>query len=198
MMMHRTLGVCAAAVCLFAQPAVAATVFQTSLSGANERPTVATAATGNATVTINGTLLTVSANFFNLSSGLADGHIHCCVGPDASTSVALGFTGLPLGATSGTITGTYDLTLASTFRAAFITASGGTVDGARQRFLDGLNGGQTYFNLHSTNFPSGEVRGQLIATVPEPATWTMMIAGFGMLGFSLRSRRKQAGCAVYS
>lgn len=29
-----------------------------------------------------------------------------------------------------------------------------------------------------------------IAAVPEPATWAMMIAGFGMIGFAMRSRRR--------
>lgn len=30
------------------------------------------------------------------------------------------------------------------------------------------------------------------APVPEPATWAMMVAGFGLIGGALRSRRKQA------
>jgi hypothetical protein len=29
--------------------------------------------------------------------------------------------------------------------------------------------------------------------VPEPATWTMLIAGFGLVGFVARSRRQQSG-----
>jgi hypothetical protein len=31
----------------------------------------------------------------------------------------------------------------------------------------------------------------LVFTVPEPATWTMMIAGFGMIGFAMRARRRR-------
>jgi len=34
--------------------------------------------------------------------------------------------------------------------------------------------------------------------VPEPATWAMMIAGFGMVGFSLRSRRKHSVRVTYA
>jgi hypothetical protein len=30
-----------------------------------------------------------------------------------------------------------------------------------------------------------------LAPVPEPSTWAMMLAGFGMVGFGLRTRRKQ-------
>ena len=37
-----------------------------------------------------------------------------------------------------------------------------------------------------------------VSAVPEPATWAMMIAGFGMIGFGLRSRRKQAVRVTYA
>jgi hypothetical protein len=37
----------------------------------------------------------------------------------------------------------------------------------------------------------------LVFTVPEPATWAMMIAGFGMIGFAVRSRRRIAS-VVYA
>lgn len=36
------------------------------------------------------------------------------------------------------------------------------------------------------------------ATVPEPATWAMMLAGFGLVGFVLRSSRKQAVRVTYA
>ena len=38
----------------------------------------------------------------------------------------------------------------------------------------------------------GGVEINLAPAVPEPATWLMMIAGFGVLGFALRRRRRQA------
>ena len=34
--------------------------------------------------------------------------------------------------------------------------------------------------------------------VPEPATWAMMIAGFGMVGFGLRSRKRQVASVTYA
>lgn len=34
------------------------------------------------------------------------------------------------------------------------------------------------------------------AAVPEPATWAMMIGGFGLVGFALRSRRRNATAAA--
>ena len=38
----------------------------------------------------------------------------------------------------------------------------------------------------------------VLTAVPEPATWAMMLAGFGMIGFGLRSRRKQAARVTYA
>ena len=37
-----------------------------------------------------------------------------------------------------------------------------------------------------------------ISAVPEPATWAMMLIGFGMVGFALRARRKQNVRVSYS
>jgi hypothetical protein len=37
-----------------------------------------------------------------------------------------------------------------------------------------------------------------VAAVPEPTTWAMMIAGFGIVGFSLRRRSKQAVRVTYA
>ncbi|MDI9641212.1 CHRD domain-containing protein [Kamptonema cortianum] len=45
-------------------------------------------------------------------------------------------------------------------------------------FLNGL----TYINLHTGQFPGGEVRGQVIATpIPEPATLTFLALGLAAL-----------------
>ena len=37
-----------------------------------------------------------------------------------------------------------------------------------------------------------------VSAVPEPATWAMMITGFALVGFGLRSCRKTAGRALYA
>jgi hypothetical protein len=45
-------------------------------------------------------------------------------------------------------------------------------------------------NSGNPNDYSGNFRfSQTVSAVPEPATWGMMIAGFGMIGFGLRRRR---------
>lgn len=38
----------------------------------------------------------------------------------------------------------------------------------------------------------------ITASVPEPATWVMMLAGFGMIGFGLRNRRRQHVRVAYA
>jgi hypothetical protein len=37
-----------------------------------------------------------------------------------------------------------------------------------------------------------------VAPVPEPATWAMMLMGFGMVGYGLRSRRKSSVRVTYA
>jgi hypothetical protein len=175
-------------------------VFTATLSGLNERPTPnSSPGTGTAVVTIDGNIMTVTANFSGLVSTTATGapsgvtaaHIHCCAPATGTAGVATPvptFPGFPSGVTSGTYTNTFDLTLASSYNPAFIAANGGTVEGARLAFLNGLQNGLTYFNIHSNAFPGGEIRGQL-QPVPEPAT--LILLGTGLAGAAMRMRKKR-------
>ena len=43
----------------------------------------------------------------------------------------------------------------------------------------GLNAGQAYLNIHTSNFPGGEIRGFL---TPEPTTTLLLGAGLVALG----------------
>ena len=157
----------------------AATIYMTVLGGANENPPSGSPATGTSIVTLNGNLLTVNETYSALSVAAAAAHIHCCSSIGVNAAVAVPFTGFP-GTTSGTYMQTFDLTLASTYTASFVTASGGTAALAEAALIAGLNAGQTYANIHDAVNPGGEIRGQL-AAVPEPTTAGLLLLGLAPL-----------------
>jgi hypothetical protein len=177
----------------------ATTVLSANLGQANEVPPTGSPGTGAAIVTLDTTAQTlqVQETFSGLGSGTTASHIHCCLASPFLPGVNVGvattvptFPGFPLGVTSGTYNMTFDLTMASTYNPAFVTAEGGTVAGAEAALETALLAGETYINIHTTNFGGGEIRG-FLAAVPEPATWAMMLLGFVGLGFAFRhSRRK--------
>lgn len=187
-------------VMLTTAPAYAATTFTSRLSGLSEIPNannsagtgVATAAFFNANNSIR-----LTGSFQNLTGLSLLGHLHCCSSRTANSAQAIDFSenpGFALGVRSGSFDLTYDLLNATTYTAAFLAASGGTALGARNRLFAGLNNELGYFNIHSTVFRGGELRGQL-AGIPEPASWGMMIVGFGVAGGAMR-RRKSANVKV--
>jgi hypothetical protein len=136
--------------------------------------------------------MTVNVAFAGLLSPTTIAHIHCCAGPGGTAIPATtvpSFPGFPTGVTTGTFLQTFDLTLASSYNPAFIAANGGTVAGAQAAFIAGLLNGQAYFNIHTVQFPNGEIRGQLQA-VPEPATVLLLTSGLIGVAGALRKRRK--------
>ena len=137
--------------------------------------------------------LAIDTNFSGLSSPTTVAHIHCCTAVAGAGTAGVAtqlptFLGFPAGVLSGVYSSTFDLTLASSWNPAFVTANGGTTAGAEAALLLGSAAGQAYFNIHSSAFPGGEIRG-FLTPVPEPASWAMMIMGFGLLGATLRRRR---------
>ena len=169
-------------------------LFTATLTGSQEVPPTGSPGTGTALLTIDTVtnLMTVNVAFAGLLSPTSIAHIHCCAGPGGTAIPATtvpSFPGFPVGVTTGTYLQTFDLTLASTYNPAFIAAHGGTVASAQAAFIAGLLNGLAYFNIHTTQFPGGEIRGQLQA-VPEPATLLLLSSGVvGMIG-ALRKRRK--------
>jgi len=143
--------------------------FTANLTQANEVPPTGSAATGSATIVLDPTAntLSVQATFSGLTSNTVMAHIHCCLASSFLTGVNVGvatpvpaFPGFPLGVKSGTYSGVLDLTLASSYNPAFVTAQG-SVAKAEAALISGIQNGETYFNIHTTNFPGGEIRGFL-------------------------------------
>lgn len=181
---------------LISAPAYADTIFTGTFSGDQETVDTGSPGTGDGLVTLSddGLSMTVELDFTGLLSPTADSHIHCCapLGDDPAVNngpVAVGFSpaGFPLGVTAGTFTATFDLSLLATFNPAFVTANGGTVEGARTALLTGLDAGLAYLNIHTQQFLPGEIRAQLSEAVPEPAA--IGILGLGALGLALRRKR---------
>jgi hypothetical protein len=169
--------------------------YRFDLDGESEVPVVDTEGIGTALVTFDLDLVTmhVQAEFSGLTGTTAAAHIHCC-DFQANTNAGVAtqtpsFTGFPLGVTSGTMDQTFDMTLASSYRAAFLTANGESVANALNSLLAGLDSGQAYFNIHTSSFQGGEIRGQAVF-VPEPTSLVLCLM-VGLAGCAVGRRRRQ-------
>ena len=166
-------------------------VYDAALTGAAESPPTGSPGTGFAIVTIDTIAQTMNVNvvFSGLLGPTTASHIHCCTSSPGTGNAGVAtttpsFAGFPLGVTSGTYNNTLDLTNASSYNPAFVTAEGSLAN-AEAALLTGLAAGETYLNIHSTVDPGGEIRGYLVAS-PEPDTWLM--AGLALIGLIVRRR----------
>ena len=170
-------------------------IFEASLDGPSENPPVASPGTGLATVIYDDLAhtLDVEVTFADLVGMTTVAHIHCCVAPPGAVGVATfpgTFPGFPAGVTSGTYNSPLiDLTLTTSYTAAFLTNfGGGTVEGAEAALISGMQAGNAYFNIHTSFAAGGEIRG-FLRQVPEPGT--LGVLALGMLS-TLVARRRRA------
>ena len=180
-----------------AVPAAHAVVFTAPLDGPSEFPPAPSPGTGSVEVEFDifAHTLHVVASFSGLLGPTTAAHIHCCVDPAAPTPTAgvatmvPTFLGFPLGVTSGSYDATFDTTLVSTYNPAFITAHGGTPAGAEAALFAAMLAGDTYFNIHTTFRPGGEIRG-FLTPVPAPGSLAFLVVGLAGVGAALRMRRR--------
>ena len=141
-----------------------------TLSGSAESPPNASTATGSGYVSIDtvNQMMTVNVSFSLLAGTTTAAHIHSptAVPGTGTAGVATttpSFASFPAGVSSGTYSNTLDMTQSSSYNPAFVTANGGTTASAFAALCAGIAGGRAYFNIHTSTFPGGEIRGFLVA-----------------------------------
>ncbi len=137
-------------------------IYTVPLSGSQEVPPVVTGGTGVCTVTLDDVTgaVSVSGSFSGLTSNATLAHIHglAAAGVNAGILVTLTETG----GTSGSVSGS------------------GTLSATN---LAGMLSGLTYINIHTTNNPGGELRGQITQEVPAlPWQWMSVLALVALAG----------------
>jgi hypothetical protein len=145
-----------------------ATNFSATLIGINETPSINTNGAATVKITLNAdNTISFTVKYQNLSLAPTVAHIHF-----AETGVAGGVMVFFCGGggqpscpatTSGTITGTIDATQVQAI------ASQGLAAGDMASVFRAIRQGAGYANMHTTNFPAGEIRGQLKATAAAAA-----------------------------
>jgi len=115
--------------------------YSMQLTGAQEVPANASPATADVTVTLNKTTgaVTVNGTFINLTSTATAAHIHGPAAVGANASVLIPLT-IP-SAVSGAVSGNGTMTTTQ---------------------MNDMIGGMTYVNIHSMNYPDGEIRAQVV------------------------------------
>ena len=150
-----------------AAPSSAQTTYSCFLNGAQEVPANASPALGSCVVVLNAaqTQVSITCQFVNLVGTYTASHLHGAAGPGVNAGVQIGFVN----------------------PAAPWILSNGNHDGTLTNFLAAitpaqvtmLNNGTMYANIHSNQFPGGEIRGQLSSPGPtdtKKSTWSRVKA----------------------
>ena len=131
--------------------------FRASLNGYLETPSISTTARGSFQATIDGSTITYRLTFNDLTTPSLFAHIHFGR-PDVAGGVAAFLCGggsKPACPASGTVTGTI-------VPADVVGPTGqGIAPGEFAELVRAMRNGATYVNVHSTMFPTGEIRGNI-------------------------------------
>jgi hypothetical protein len=133
-------------------------LFQADLTGAGEVPPRPTAANGAVGFAVSGNTVAYSIEVNGITS-VTGAHIHSgAAGANGSIRIGLfpgpGTNFLPTGTSTGAITG---VLIQGSFTASDVT--GVSFD----ELLNQMRNGTAYANVHTTQFPGGEIRGQIRA-----------------------------------
>lgn len=148
--------------------------FTIYLTGDQENPANASIGAGGGIATFDpvGDTISLSVFYIDLAAPATASHIHVGA-PGVNGPVIVSFVPYTPAATSGSIVGNL---------LPFPVAN-----------ISDLMAGNTYFNIHDSVYPGGEIRGQLIpvsASVPEPSTLAFAGLGLAVAGVVLQWRRQ--------
>lgn len=181
----------AASALALAPAAQGADIYRAVASGPAESPPNGSPGSSVSTFEIDGLLMRAEVPFRDLLGTTIDAHIHCCT-TEAFTGVApvaVPLAGFPLQVTAGTYSNTLDLGDPAVYDPAFLASFGGTPEAASSALFDAIAANEAYVNIHTSEYPNGEIRGFLVAApIPEPATWGML--GAGLAGLAVMARRR--------
>lgn len=166
--------------------------YTATLDGLAESPSNASPGTGFAQLAIDTELqsMRLTVSFSDLLGDTTAAHIHCCIAAPGNTGVASTtpyFPGFPIGVTSGSYDRLFDLTDVASFNSVFVSANGGTLASAQSTLLAGLSNKQAYLNIHTAEFPGGEIRGFFVP-VAAPAGFSLLLFASLVLGWYHKRR----------
>jgi hypothetical protein len=124
--------------------------FVATPNGAGENPVRAVPGTATATIVKKNGTYTYTVTYTGMSGPLTGGHIHGPAPIGANASVIVPFNDATGAAASGTLTGTFATTNT-------LSISNDSLDVL-------MKNGNAYVNLHTQQFPGGEIRGPLSRT----------------------------------
>lgn len=161
----------------------------TTMSGAQESPSVVSNGTGTGVFTYDDVAhtLRMQVTFSGLTGNTTLAHIHAptAVGFVGNAGVSVqppSLLNFPLGVTSGSYDQTFNLRDSATYSGAFVTNNGGTLETAETALIGFMSTGRAYFNIHTSFVGSGEIRGY----IPAPGAAGLLCVG-GLI--AMRRRR---------
>ncbi len=177
--------------------------------------------TGNVTVFFNETAKTIRVQFSyaGLTGNPTTGHIHAAatatpyafpVPPAGNPSAALNFGNTTnagwtvTSSTPGSASGSYD----RTFNVSSLTSTPGwgtnfkgdhvglPIDQLNAKFVEYMNTGKAYINVHTQANLGGEIGGFFTVVTPEPGHWALLAGGFAITaGRAWKKKRAQKAAA---